>query len=166
MAERLETDAAPRRTREEKIAEARELRAQGLTHREIGERFGVTGGCVTKWLNPRAREWARKTNAAARTKKREWERAWMRSAAGRGTCVECGEPRGVGTAKKGDGLCVSCIAKRVQRRREEIARRWDAGESARQIAAALSTTRGTIAEEIRRMRAGGWELRRGRKTFG
>lgn len=39
-------------TRDEKIATARRLRAEGVTLADIATRLGVTGGTVWKWCNP------------------------------------------------------------------------------------------------------------------
>lgn len=39
-------------TRQEKIVRARELRAEGETYREIGEKLGVSLSAAYLWLNP------------------------------------------------------------------------------------------------------------------
>lgn len=51
-------------TRQEKIVRARELRAEGETYREIGEKLGVSSSAAYLWLNPEcAKQRARRSNA-------------------------------------------------------------------------------------------------------
>lgn len=48
-------------TREEKIAEAKRLRAKGLSYRAIEARLGVANSTILRWLNPSKDEQYRKT---------------------------------------------------------------------------------------------------------
>lgn len=148
-------------TREQKVAEARELRAEGLTYAEAGRRLGVSYTTVWAWLNPeRKRAIRRRAEATPRRKaaKRAWENEHDRRPCGR-----CGQPRGAGAhrAAKSD-LCGDCRradqAAAARARRERIAAMWNDGWLIRAIADALDSTPGSIHVEIAAMRADGWHL--------
>lgn len=83
-------------SREEKIQQARAMRADGATLREIGDHFGVAGSTVLRWTDEGCRQ---RELAASRAYK----------AGSRGECVDCGGPtnacRGPGKASQ---RCDSC----------------------------------------------------------
>jgi transposase len=148
-------------TRDEKIAKARELRDQGLTHRAIGDRLGVTHSCVTKWLNPNlAREWARRQEAKPSTaaRKRAWDRAH------RATCPRCGGLRGQATAipSRADGLCVNCDNAARAAEADVTARKvvalWADGKKFSEICAAMGWSKGTLSAMMDRYRKAGYDL--------
>ena len=146
-------------TRDEKIAEARRLRAEGLTLQAIGERLGVSHATVWKWLNPeRHREHVLKQEA--RPERKAAKRAWENEH-DRGECP-CGATLGVGARRHGIKVCRDCFdemrAVGTAMRRERIAEMWARGLKQREIAAEIGTTRPTISVEMSRMRAAGWDL--------
>jgi transposase len=148
-------------TREEKVREARRLRAEGLTRRAIGERMGVTQAAVTKWLNPNAAEWARRDNARRRADKREWERAYRADPANRKPCPRCGGPTWRSRNRSADPvLCSACIHADHEKRERRIAEMWLAGATHAEIAAALGSTPASVQVGLSRMRRAGWDLPR------
>lgn len=69
-------------TREQKIAKAKELREEGLTYREIGERISESNSVAWGFCNPDARRAINKRdNAKRRAARRQWEE---------GECPGCG----------------------------------------------------------------------------
>jgi predicted transcriptional regulator len=131
---------------------ARALAAEGKSHPEIAVLFGVTKSAVWKACHPeRIAELSRIDNARRRQQKREWEREHYR-----GECEVCG-------ARTGKRSCTRCpkhsLAREAHRqRREEIQRRWLAGESLNEIAAALGTTKNSAQVTVHRMRREGWDM--------
>jgi DNA-binding CsgD family transcriptional regulator len=102
----------------------------------------------------RCSECARDRRIGARAEqKRRWDRE------NKPPCPQCGEPMARGYER-----CARCRreadAAAVDERRREILRRWLAGESHRQIAAALGTSAPTIQVELVRMRQDGWDAPR------
>lgn len=90
-------------TREEKVARARELRAQGLLLRQIGERMGASKQTVSAWLTDP-----------------DGSRLRARKDSYRGTCRRCGAPTdGSNGPDAAPDECMSCAR---QRRHDE--RRW------------------------------------------
>jgi hypothetical protein len=89
--------------------------------------------------------------------RRAYKQAWQNEPQ---ICPECRQAR----RSRGAAVCNECHRRAereaVQVRYREIARRWEAGELARQIAAALDTTPGSITGTIVRMRKLGFELER------
>lgn len=146
-------------TRAEKVIQARRLRDEGLLLREIGERMGVTGGCVAKWLNPeKAKEWARAQNARRHEVKKAWAREKNRTPEGRGTCADCGGPLGIGQARRGGVRCQECISYEAARKFVRLERLWNEGKTFPEICAALGCTQGALADMIDRGRAQGYDL--------
>ncbi len=85
-------------TRAEKIAEATRLRAEGLTLKAIGERFGVSPQTVLRWTDA---EYNARSLATARALKESY----------RGTCVDCGaSTNGSDGPGKASKRCVPCGA--------------------------------------------------------
>jgi DNA-binding NarL/FixJ family response regulator len=80
----------------------------------------------------------------------------------RATCIDCGTALTTGSAWRGHVRCRSCHVAHVNEqtvaRRLEIQRLWHEGLRAREIAAAMGSTTGSIGVEIRRMRIAGWDL--------
>ena len=64
-------------TRDEKIAEARRMRAEGEILRVIGDRFGVSPQTILRWTDD---EFAERSRAVCRANKLKY----------RGVCVDCG----------------------------------------------------------------------------
>lgn len=85
-------------TRVEKIAEAQQLRAEGLTYREIGERMGYARSTVREWLNDPDLSQARARKASYGTQ----------------PCVDCGAPTKFGAANgyADTPRCLRCAADR------------------------------------------------------
>jgi IS30 family transposase len=132
--------------------EIQRLRDEGLLLREIGERLGLSKSAVWRALHP---EEVRALNRRRRAAKRENERTRRKA------CPQCGEPMGAGSAGPANRSkgCVRCRRERERAARlvkaREIERRWRAGETAPEIAEALSTTPKTIQVEIFRLRREG-----------
>jgi hypothetical protein len=135
-------------SRAEKIAEAQRLRAEGLIYREIGERMGVARSTVGGYFADPDRS-----------------KLKARKAVHGQPCVDCGARTSYGAESRHvpEPRCGRCgheeqkLRKREVRdaRRREIERRWLAGESLLQIAAALDTTLNSIAVTLAEMRAEG-----------
>lgn len=131
-------------TRDEKIAEARRLRAKGLFYREIGERLGVTSTAVEKWCKPEwAKEKAQKSNAKRNAAKRKWEDAK------RARCPQCGRAKGSGSALRGGpkatSVCAQCFNRKARERAELFIEMRRQGKSNVEIAAEQGTTPQVVA---------------------
>lgn len=147
-------------TRDEKIAEARRLRAAGLTLAQIANRLGYAQP-ASAWalLHPdetrarRARDNARRAPA-----RRAWENEHDR-----GVCA-CGATMAVGTRRRGFEVCRDCyeetMAVGTAMRCERIAELWSRGLTQREIAAELHSTPSSINTTMARMRRSGWDLPR------
>jgi hypothetical protein len=124
-------------TRDEKIAKARELRSRrdpetgfSMSYREIGERLGVTHGCVIKWLNPERARLARKADNARRgPAKRAWDNAH------RDNCTRCGRTLRAASSlpsRQNTGLCRPCVQDDMKAQGHATATRleelWAAGK--------------------------------------
>ena len=147
-------------TREEKIAEAAHLRADGWTYQQIGAEFGVTHSCVMKWLNPeRTREWQKHdtANPATRARKRAWD-----AGPGRGICAECGGPMGKNSASRNRSRCWECWQARVEANRAAIVAGYRTGTPAPQIAEQTGILVATVRSEAYRMRRRGVDVPFGR----
>lgn len=94
-------------TRDEKIAEARRMRADGSTLREIGERFGVSASTVMRWTDD---EHNARQLAASRANKLRY----------RGECVDCGSPTVGDAPGNAPARCVKCNGAHTR----EMSRRW------------------------------------------
>jgi hypothetical protein len=82
---------------------------------------------------------------------------------GQHPCADCGQP-----VWRTATLCGECYRRRRNARRREIQQRWLAGESLKEIAAALGTTPASVRVTLVKMRERGWEMphRRPRKGKG
>ena len=134
-------------------AEAKRLREEGLSYREIGELFGVTPSAAAKACNrERYRELNRQWNAQPERKaaKRRWAQE------NPGTCEVCG----VRTQRKSHSRCFEHHIVREQRRvrAEWIVARWAEGWTGRQIAEALGWSPDHLGVEIDRLRKEGYDL--------
>lgn len=145
--------------RNQQIKKAKELASQGWSHRRIGERLGVSGSTVTKWLNPDSvREWNRRDNEL----RRDAKLAEAKTRDGR-PCVECGTPLTRNAVRAGGVRCRECQHDRERRqrlaRRHRIEYLWGLGRSLREIADDLGSTPGSVNVEITSMRReGGWDV--------
>lgn len=146
--------------RAQKAEIAKQLRARGLTHREIGERLGYTSSAITKLLNPdAAREWNRRQEQRPERKaaKRRWEVEHDRP-----PCSRCGAPMGVGAHRYERDTCRTCYdrdrAAKVAARAERIVAWWDEGLSLQEIADCLGWSRGQVGVEMHRLRRRGYDL--------
>lgn len=146
-------------TREQKIAKARKLQAQGLSLREIARRMGYKSRSpVHRLLNPEVvREQTRRANIKRAPAKRAWERQQDRPA-----CPSCGGPRGIGSRRKSPGLCRKC---RIEKESERVLQRagwivvwWAQGLTVAEIAREIGWSPGHTAQEIHRLRGEGFDL--------
>ena len=148
-------------TRDEKIATAERLSREGYNNRQIAEDLGVTPPTVWKWLHPeRAAEINRASNATRNDAKRAWDRSM------RATCSHCGGPMQAGSLKadgstrkvKGD-RCAACA---TTERADLVIEMWDLrrneGLLNTEIAARLEVAVGTVATELYRLRALGYDV--------
>lgn len=141
-------------TREEKIAEARRLKAEGLSDAAIARRFGVTRSCVFKWLNPaRAKEYGRRDNARPERKARKLA---IQNEVG-GSCPDCGGPLTKQAIWPRVTRCRDCYhaaCREAHRERDEQIVKWwnDDGLSLREIAERLGWSVNHVQQEIWRLR--------------
>lgn len=145
--------------RDEQIAEATRLRAEGLNYRQIGERLGCDKTAAWKLVNHEA---CRAHNLARNGKKRAWENAM------RATCARCGGSLGAGSLRadgsqrasvaKGD----TCAACRSDHRIALVLAMWrlrcDENLLNKEIAERLAIPAGTVATELTRLRALGYAV--------
>jgi hypothetical protein len=151
-------------------AEAQTMKAAdpSLSNAEIGRRLGVGTPAVWKALHPElTKERNRWDNARRRPEKREWDRQWAHSEAGRGRCANpaCGNLRGIGAAKRradGEpsrhgrrtytlGYCSDCVHVIAEVRQSLGEGMW----ADRWPAAAL---REILGVQVGQMRLRGWDL--------
>jgi transposase len=133
------------------------LRAQGETVREIAAGLGVSTTTVYRWADP---AYLARQNASQRRYKRRYperaraarERYLERSAA---RCPRCGRPLASATAKGDPVLCGSCLSAATAERRRRINELAERGASPATIAARLGVPRGTVANDLHRLRARG-----------
>jgi hypothetical protein len=138
-------------TREQKVAVAQRLRAQGLTMREVGELLGASPWTVGDWLND-------PDGSRTRARKERY----------RGTCIDCGGPTtgGLGRGPNAPLRCRRCSGKaiadrtrqRAQDRFELIARLWAQGKTSREIEAVVGGWTHTPGGLISSMRSRGYDL--------
>jgi IS30 family transposase len=139
--------------------QAEALRAQGMSFGLIAETIGVAKSTVYGWLNSAYAERQRKASVAWKDRNREANRArdreFMRAPEKRGVCVECGALRGIGQARRGDGLCMDCIRSHAQKRDDRIVELFEQGVSLKGIAADVGSTPGAIGVAVHRLRSAG-----------
>jgi DNA-binding CsgD family transcriptional regulator len=140
-------------TRDQKIAEARRLRAQGLKYREIAERLGVGTSTVYAWLNPARVRPYRSGRGIDPQRARAYDREYYRSH--KGTCYRCGGERGRGPRT---GPCRACVADDVDRRARQIEQWWAEGLTIGEISSRLKWPSGRFGAEMVRLRAKGYDL--------
>jgi DNA invertase Pin-like site-specific DNA recombinase len=104
-------EAAVPVTREEKIAEAKRMREQGLTYQAIGEALGHPTATILKWLKP---EWAKEQNRKQNAKRGPAKRAWEA-----GICPTCGGHLAAAKKSKRCGHCEREARRREARERTE-----------------------------------------------
>lgn len=104
----------------------------------------------------RYRQSSRAWKAAHREQNRARDREYIAREDVRGKCRSCGGPMGVGSRQ--DGTCFGCIETAKLENWAEIEHRWKAGESFRDIVAALGWTKGRLGGEMDRMRRAGRDL--------
>lgn len=142
-------------TKEQKVKKAQQLRAQGLTHREIGERMGVTHSAVVKWLNP---------DATREYNRRDLERPGRHDAKlaeGRkpgGVCRLCGGPISCNSVRGGHTRCQECRQAEAERKREQIIEGYRAGLTAWQISEQTGIPHHSVTVEACRLRSQGVDL--------
>lgn len=146
-------------TREQKVAEAKRLRSEGLIYREIGERLGVSLTVVYRWLNPISAEKRRISDRAYRERNRAKRRAYDRQykRTHKAECPQCGGKMDRSTARRG-GLCLPCHEDRVDSRARQIERWWGEGLKLKEIAAKLGWSEGHLSVEMHKLREKGYDL--------
>lgn len=113
-------------TREEKVAKAQILRAEGLKLREIAKKMGVAVQTVNSWLcDP------------------DGSKAKARKASYTGICSECGGPTPYGGGRV-TLRCGDCRRGLHVERDDKIAQRWEEGKSNRSISAELGLSEGAV----------------------
>lgn len=166
-------------TREQKIAKARELRAQNVTYSEIGERLGVSSATAWRWLTERTAraiiscrvcgedftQTHGKQKYCSGDCRHEAGRLRRRRCAqtiGRAACQDCGTALGEGSAWKGRKRCVTCFeardAERVDARARKIVAWWAAGRTLAQIRDSLDWSPERLSVEFHRLRELGYDL--------
>lgn len=143
--------------REQKIARAKELRAEGMTYGKIAAKVGSSYATVYRWLNPdyiekqrqASREWK------ARNKKHcaKYDKEYKESH--RGECSQCG---GEMDRYYDGGVCSSCRFDNRDRRARKIERWWAEGLSIREIADRLAWSEGSLSREMGHLRRMDYDL--------
>lgn len=129
----------------DRLTEAKRLRAEGLTYREIGERVGVHLATVHRWLNPASREVSRRYQA---------------DPANHPKCERCGEPmwdQRHGTSAGGN-TCGACRSRARHLRGKQIERQWAEGWTTSEIADWLGWTHTYVTVEVAHLRRAGYDL--------
>lgn len=138
--------------RETKVERARKLREEDpkrWTYKALGERFGVTQGCVQKWLKPEwAQEKARLSNAKRGAAKRAWEKEQT------ALCPQCGGKMGLGSAlpskQPRGGICRACLRDEARRRTVRFIELREAGYLNTEIAAQEDVSQAVVASAFSR----------------
>lgn len=139
---------------------ARQLRAEGLTYREIGTRLGVAWSTARRWSNPQYAEEDRIASLLWKNTYREHTRAYARQhhQDRKTPCPQCGAPHQPGT-----GACRDCFRAVAIARQSAVEGMWAAGWKTGEIgetmhAAGMSGTRNAMRTLIARGRQRGWDL--------
>jgi DNA-binding CsgD family transcriptional regulator len=126
-------------------AQAKRLRAEGLTYREIGEHLMRPRSTVEAAVS--------ESNARRRAYKRTWDREHPE------TCRRCGGLKGPGHRER---LCRPCWLtqeqERMQPRAERIVAWWAEGRTLAEIGAHLGWSKGHVTNHLHRLRAKGYDL--------
>lgn len=138
-------------TREQKIKNARELRAQGLTYAETADYLGGSISTVYRWLNPERTAPYRNGRAIDPERARAYDREYRRNL--RINCPQCAGPM-----KPESTLCQPCHEDEVDRRARQIERWWAEGLTMAGICERLGWTMGHLAVEFHRLREKGYDL--------
>lgn len=135
-------------TRAERVAQAQELRAEGLTWREIGERLGVGRSTAHEYVTD---------PDLSRHRERRFQRA--------GSCVDCGTPTDASHSEPAlrCAECAKPVAAELLRAswapyQKLIEEMWAEGMTARQIGDALGWTFRNPGTHISQLRARGYDL--------
>lgn len=144
-------------TRNEKIERAKQLRADGLPYREIGERLGVHLHTAFRWLNPDYEEAQRQVARGYKDRNREAMRVYGREyrRTHKGKCSSCG---GEMERQHDGGVCLACREEEVHRRAEMLERWWAEGLTLKEIASKLGLTVNHVGSELNRLRKKGYNL--------
>lgn len=143
-------------TREEKIVEARALRAGGCTYREIADRLGVSVATARRWLNPKyaeqdrrtSRDWKRRNKAHLRS----YSRGYNELAANE--CPSCGGY----LARQSSGPCKHCREESRHSSGLLVETLWREGRSYPEICTRMGWSKGHLAHEMHHLRAEGYDL--------
>jgi transposase len=146
-------------TRDQKIARARELRAEGIALHQISKILGVSKTTVLRWTDAEQAERDRKRSLAYKDANHDSVRAKDREYFRRnpGLCPRCSGSMSRRTERNG-GICASChqaISKERDRRLEAL---WLAGKSSREIAVEFGWTPERVSVEVWRLRAAGYRI--------
>jgi transposase len=129
-------------TRAEKVAEAQRLRAEGLKHREIGERMGAKRSTVNAWLNDP-----------------DGSKSKARKDSYRGVCKDCGKPTyGSNGRDAAPDQCADCFNGRFAERNERLLEMWEAGEPVGFIAEKCGMREQTVRSWVECHRHNGGEV--------
>lgn len=144
-------------TREQKIARARELRAEGLTYSAVGKQLGTSYQTIRRWLDPDYAEKVRQISRAYKAQHRKALRAYDREYDERhkAECPECGAE--VNRRFNGE-KCMACRADSRDRRARQIESWWAEGLPLKKIAERLGWTKGSLSREMYWMREVGYSL--------
>lgn len=144
-------------TRDEKIAEARRRVAAGEIPRVVAADLGVGRSTVYQWCYP---ERYSESRPERRAQKRAWEERMRARCAQCGGALQQGSLRADGTRRAGAGdTCSSC---RTEHRVALVLEMWrlrrDEALENKQIAERLGVPPQTVATELYRLRALGYDV--------
>lgn len=142
---------------------AAEMRARGLTPRQIAYRLGRHHTTIQRWLSPKpmrnnreaTRRWRKRNPRSPRDARRAYKRRVARGVFGH--CKRCNNPLR-GELRTDRGLCARCIDEDREWFWREIEQRWGDGETTAEIAEAMQREVPQITAAIHRMRKNGYDL--------
>lgn len=114
------------------------------------------------YCRPCKREMARTDNARRHEAKKEWQRNFDSSPAGRLPCPRCGKPMGAGSVsnrnQRKNELCATCRHDEYDRKARKVVRLWAEGKTYPEIQGEMGWSSGMLSVMMSRYRADGYEL--------
>lgn len=139
-------------TREEKVARAHELRAQGLYVSDIAQELGVAKSTVVRWTTPGSNEVSIEGHRRWKAEHPDRMRAsWYQS------CPSCGKQM-TRKAERCRDCRIAIEAQGPALKWNTILDLWNEGKTFRQVMEAMGFSKGHLSAEMSRMRDAGVPL--------